>query len=416
MSQLRAGLEGTFLFLSITAAAFVTYLLMFPSVLLIGAHSKRVISWRRWYCCTLFGTYANFSAAMVQIICGTRIFFYSDSTFEDLASDGDVVVLSNQGGFISMIFAGWCYGAFTGMNEDMRMILHEKFRSIPLYGWTMQLLMYNFFSRDKEMQANIKEMQKKLEYRLKTASTGKTSVLLFPSSPKAAPRPSGFIACVETMRDLDRNDNQHAPSNLCAVHDLTLDFVHSTPSSFNGSNSARISRLQIPQEVHIAIHRCLVRDLPVDRTDLQEWLSNRFARKEGMITNRMQGSQDGGGSSRDDDQTSTPKWPKPLPNGDVIIHKRSSIIKMFSQCFLVVCVLVISSWIRAICTIFIILSIASRLIGGFDGAEFTLHGDMILAPKSPISPDIRDRASTDAMLSTESFLPHLFSSSHSKSE
>ena len=74
------------------------------------------------------------------------------------------------------MFAGWCYSSYFNLNSNLRVILKESLRSVPLFGWGMQIMMYIFLSRKKEK--DVPYIRKMLSYLLCTGCT--PSLFLFP--------------------------------------------------------------------------------------------------------------------------------------------------------------------------------------------------------------------------------------------
>lgn len=74
------------------------------------------------------------------------------------------------------MFAGWYYALYFDMNADFRVILKESLRSVPIYGWAMQIMMYIFVSRKRE--EDIPYLRKILSYLICTGHS--PSLLLFP--------------------------------------------------------------------------------------------------------------------------------------------------------------------------------------------------------------------------------------------
>ena len=77
--------------------------------------------------------------------------------------------------FIRM-FAGWCYASKFNLNSSLRIILKDSLRSVPLFGWAMQIMMYIFLSRKREM--DIPHIKRMLSYLLCTGAT--PTLFLFP--------------------------------------------------------------------------------------------------------------------------------------------------------------------------------------------------------------------------------------------
>lgn len=92
------------------------------------------------------------------------------------------------------MFAGWYYAFHLNLNADLRVILKESLRSVPIYGWSMQIMMYIFLSRKREQ--DIPYIRRILSYLLCTGHA--PSLLLFPEG-------------------TDLNENNKKKSNACKL-------------------------------------------------------------------------------------------------------------------------------------------------------------------------------------------------------
>ncbi len=370
----------SFAWLYIISAAFIMYILMLVPTSLMLIHSKRVISWRRYICSSLFNVFADFSAVILRDWCGTRMHFSSDESWEDLVKDNNVIILANHAGALDWIYASWCYGALVDRNADMRMILKDRLKGVPIFGWAMQILLYSFTSRDKDLITNIEHIHKSLKYLLLTGQN-RSSMLIFPESGTKATtqemnkifplRPSGFLTCIDAYRQVNNiqdssisnckynNENNidnknRSSNNGTAIHDLTICFKW------------RYGPI-IPSDVLIHVTRHDIETLPHKYHELEEWLKRCFERKVKLLQER-------GGS------------PDKVPHIDPRQRLRFSykkdnfsiVIAMLIPSIIVTFLLCISDVIRYLITLGVILTISSRALGGFDMVELSLHSDMIL--------------------------------------
>jgi Acyltransferase len=105
------------------------------------------------------------------------------------------------------------------MNADFRVILKESLRSVPIYGWAMQIMMYIFVSRKRE--EDIPYLRKILSYLICTGHS--PSLLLFPEG-------------------TDLNESNKKKSNACKFFRFFLNsnkiqidtiLVHCSPDLFS---------------------------------------------------------------------------------------------------------------------------------------------------------------------------------------
>ena len=142
-------IKGVAYFALLIAGAFSGLLLMTPSIVLLLLHSKTIIRWRRKYVELIGGIYFDYAAAVLMTLMGVKVYLYSDD--EEFLHDKGPLILCNHRTRVDWMFAGWCYAAYAHLNPDLRIVLKESLRSVPVFGWAMQLMMYIFLSRRREM-------------------------------------------------------------------------------------------------------------------------------------------------------------------------------------------------------------------------------------------------------------------------
>jgi len=215
----------------LTAGAFSAIVLCIPMMMLILVHSKRVIGWRRRYVSYVSGLYFDYAAALIYYIGGTKIHIYSECDTEILKKDKNALIICNHRSRVDWMFAGWSYGAYLKLNSNLRIILKESLRSIPVYGWAMQIMMYIFLSRKRDQ--DVPHIIRTLTYLLCTGPV--PSVFLYPEGTDLSegnkrksnayareknlpeleyvlyPKPSGFQCCLTTLKEkqdrINRNIN-----------------------------------------------------------------------------------------------------------------------------------------------------------------------------------------------------------------
>lgn len=142
-------LKGFVYFLLLIAGAFSGLLLMTPSIVLLLLHSKTIIHWRRKYVELIGGIYFDYAAAVLMTLMGVKVYLYSENS--SFLNDKGPLILCNHRTRVDWMFAGWCYAAYAHLNSDLRIVLKESLRSVPVFGWAMQLMMYIFLSRRRDM-------------------------------------------------------------------------------------------------------------------------------------------------------------------------------------------------------------------------------------------------------------------------
>ena len=406
--------------LIVVNACVLYVLVMLPTFTLLFVHSRRVIIWRRSYLQMCFSVFSDIVAALVCDVCGVVVNVYpaEGTSWELLQADGNVVVVSNNvpaaagiaGGISGWIFAACCYGSALGRSGDVRMILNDRLRGVPVFGWGLQVLLFVFVNRERRRDENIATIQRVFSFLLQTGQ-GRSSMLVFPLvrvgkgsinrsgerdstsphngdqlsnntqasalSPQLSStslsslsrfsteavkeglsvRPAGFIACVKQLRNVasiglgDSNAKQRprVPSaGPAAVHDICVSVDDNVSPS---SPQARGGIL--PSVVNLAIARYPLDDLPVSDADLGSWLEERCAAKS--------------------------------HSGQVVTENNKSRmdVMMLYATFAVVGSIIVTAlmllpWTRVVLTTLIIGSVAARAVGGIDIVDLALHGDMMV--------------------------------------
>lgn len=167
-------IKGMLFFSILTFGAFVSLCLLAPSMVSAPIHSVRVIKLRHWWTSVVSGLYFNFAAALITYFCGTKIFLYSSDPL--IKTDKGSLIVSNHRTRVDWMFSGWCYAALTNRNANFKVIAKDAMRSVPIYGWAMQAMMYIFLRRNRDL--DIPHISNTLLYLFNCGI--KPSIFLFP--------------------------------------------------------------------------------------------------------------------------------------------------------------------------------------------------------------------------------------------
>jgi lysocardiolipin and lysophospholipid acyltransferase len=231
-------LRGIVFIICFTAATFITSLFFFPTSLFLLFPSLRVTKLRRAYIGFVTSLFADYIAALIYFVSGTKIFIYSDDA-KILNEDKNVFVICNHRTRIDWIYCYWFYFPIIKIGEYMRCILKDALKSVPIYGWAMQMSLYVFLMRSKT--ADVPQIYNVVSFIRKTSK--RLSILIFPEGTDLSdsnlakshafsteknlrqykyvlhPKPSGFFACLQALR----------PANGGFVHDITIAYKDAFP-------------------------------------------------------------------------------------------------------------------------------------------------------------------------------------------
>ena len=81
------------------------------------------------------------------------------------------------------MYAGWCYASLINAATSLKIILKGALRAVPVFGWTMQLMMFIFLSRNRD--EDLPHISNVFSY-LHSVGT-QPSVLIFPEGTDLSP-------------------------------------------------------------------------------------------------------------------------------------------------------------------------------------------------------------------------------------
>jgi lysocardiolipin and lysophospholipid acyltransferase len=81
------------------------------------------------------------------------------------------------------MYVGWCYSSMINAADHLTIILKDPLRSVPIFGWATQLLMFIFLSRNRD--ADVPHIVRMLNYLY--AVEARPSVLIFPEGTDLSP-------------------------------------------------------------------------------------------------------------------------------------------------------------------------------------------------------------------------------------
>jgi hypothetical protein len=410
----------------VLSACVLYVVIMVPTLCLLLVHSRRVIMWRRAFACAGFAVFCDIVAALVCNVCGIHVSVSAagdEHAMEVLQRDGNVVVMMNTpppaafgggAGVWGWILGTCCYGSALRRSGDLRMIVNDRLRGVPVVGWATQALLFVFIGREKRRAVNIAAIKRAFGFLLCTGA-GRTAMLVFPMSRKkysgadgagadaganASPegegemvvRPSGFVACVERLREIDSvcerssgartNSSDSGSSNSggnngamvtrsgpAAIHDVTI----TTAAAEEGGI--------LPSSVHISIARHDLADVPTDGAGLGAWLTGRCEAKKAIVDVVAKGTSGAQVVSLDH------------------CGGRELAVQPYSQALLLGTAmalgLLLLPWVRVLVAALIIASVAARAVGGVDMVDLALHGDMVTNLHSCSVHDVSGRLKDD---------------------
>lgn len=400
-----------FLFL-LTFAAFSIWLFMLPiGLLLLFIHFKNILIIRRKILNFLSELFLDYAYFLLTVFCQTKVIIYTNNEiFSHHGHHGHLghrqegkyqdigLIICNHRTRIDWMYAGWCYGAILRINSHLYVILKDSLKSLPIYGWAIQLMHYIFLTRSKEK--DLPYIIKSINYLFQVAQS--PIIFLFPEGTDLSdsnlqrshvysrqngikelnqvlyPKSNGFSACLSTMRD-----------RQLLLHDMTVAYIDYNVNKRSSEKS--LLNGEFPREVHLFVQVYDIdKDIPREKAELDQWLRERFLYKEALLDEfyrqvKSTGSFEGDRiSSKDEVSVASDDVTISIPPR--LIYKSPDMTFTVTATGFITAVvtlsLIYSLWFRWIVTYFIIIAVSAKVFQGFDTIELALHSDMILDSSS----------------------------------
>ncbi|CAK4660374.1 unnamed protein product [Aphanomyces euteiches] len=220
----------------------------------------------------------------------TEIYIIGDkSRLECIASSERAVWISNHRTRIDWMLL-WSLGLRTNTLHHLKIILKNGLRSVPVFGWAMQMFQFIFLSRDwKQDEKNLTTLLTHLG-----ATRPNSSYLLFPEgtdlSPSNVEKSNAFaVAKGQVPRKYSLYPrttgwNHIFPlvrDNVDAVYDLTMCYIDHAPNDRPSEASLLSGRM--PSTIKILLERIPIETIPLDAASLRIWMEERFTAKEAIL-------------------------------------------------------------------------------------------------------------------------------------
>lgn len=142
---LRRRLSGLLFVLLLIGGALVSFIVLAPfiAIHLLATQWISFVQLRhRLVIRPVACLYFHFSAAVIHYLCGTKIIIHSDDSL--FLEDQGVLMACNHRTRVDWMYAGWCYTACMANNASITaMVLKKSLKIVPIFGWCMQLMMYD---------------------------------------------------------------------------------------------------------------------------------------------------------------------------------------------------------------------------------------------------------------------------------
>ena len=142
-------LRGYLWFSLICLSIFSIWPIVSLSMVLFLVPFRPILSLKKRFVYAFSGYIIDFWAALLMYLGGTKVYVYAKN--DSILSSGGNIIICNHRTRVDWMYAGWCFNLFTkNGNRKNHVILKDDLRTIPIFGWIMQLLMYTFLTRNRD--------------------------------------------------------------------------------------------------------------------------------------------------------------------------------------------------------------------------------------------------------------------------
>uniref|UniRef100_A0A8D0GFX9 Lysocardiolipin acyltransferase 1 n=1 Tax=Sphenodon punctatus TaxID=8508 RepID=A0A8D0GFX9_SPHPU len=238
-------------------------------------------SWYRWITDRVVATWLTLPVALLEIVFRAKVVITGDGFIPGERS----VIIMNHRTRMDWMFLWNCLIRYSYLRLE-KICLKSSLKSIPGFGWAMQVAAFIFIHRRWEDDKN--HFEKMLDYFCDIHEP--LQLLIFPEGTDLTantktrsneyaeknglrkydyvlhPRTTGFTFVVERLRE---------GNNLDAIHDITVAYPQNIPQT-----EKHLLNGNFPKEIHFHVHRYPIQTLPTSREELQLWCQKRWEEKE----------------------------------------------------------------------------------------------------------------------------------------
>uniref|UniRef100_A0A7M4EMD5 Lysocardiolipin acyltransferase 1 n=1 Tax=Crocodylus porosus TaxID=8502 RepID=A0A7M4EMD5_CROPO len=256
----------------------------FGSIFMLGPFLPLMFvspTWYRWIVDRIVATWLTLPVALLEMVFGAKVVITGDGFIPGERS----VIIMNHRTRMDWMFLWNCLLRYSYLRLE-KICLKSSLKSVPGFGWAMQVAAFIFIQRKWEDDKN--HFEKMLDYFCDIREP--LQLLIFPegtdltANTKARshefaeknglrkyeyvlhPRTTGFTFVVERLRE---------GNNLDAIHDITVAYPQNIPQT-----EKHILNGNFPKEIHFHVRRYPVHAVPTSREELQVWCQKRWEEKE----------------------------------------------------------------------------------------------------------------------------------------
>ncbi|KAJ8289601.1 hypothetical protein GJAV_G00003230 [Gymnothorax javanicus] len=277
-SGMAVSVRGLYFVLALFLGSF------FGSIFMLGPFLPLMLispAWYRWLTDRIVATWLTLPVALLELVFKVKVVITGDGFVPGERS----VIIMNHRTRLDWMFLWCCLLRYSYLRLE-KICLKAVLKSVPGFGWAMQVASFIFIQR--RWEDDRQHMENMLQYFCDIREP--LQLLIFPEGtdltentrtrsdefaeknglPKYEyvlhPRTTGFTFIVETLRKGD---------NLDAIHDITVAYPQNIPQT-----ERHLVLGLFPREIHFHVRRYEVLSLPRSGAELQRWCQERWAEKE----------------------------------------------------------------------------------------------------------------------------------------
>ncbi|XP_051471288.1 lysocardiolipin acyltransferase 1 isoform X3 [Apus apus] len=228
----------------------------FGSIFMLGPFLPLMFispAWYRWITDRVVATWLTLPVALLEMVFGAKVVVTGDGFVPGERS----VIIMNHRTRMDWMFLWSCLLRYSYLRLE-KICLKSSLKSIPGFGWAMQVAAFVFIRRKWENDKS--HFEKMLDYFCDIKEP--LQLLIFPEG-----------------TDL-------TGANLDAIHDITVAYPQNIPQT-----EKQLLNGNFPKEIHFHVQRYPIETVPTSKEELQLWCQKRWEEKEERLRHFYEGGK-----------------------------------------------------------------------------------------------------------------------------
>nr|XP_014353287.1 PREDICTED: lysocardiolipin acyltransferase 1 isoform X2 [Latimeria chalumnae] len=286
-------------------------------------------AWYRWITDRIVATWLTLPVALLEMVFGAKVVITGDGFIPGERS----VIIMNHRTRLDWMFLWNCLLRYSYLRLE-KICLKSALKSVPGFGWAMQVASFIFIQR--KWEEDKRHFEAMLDYFCDIKEP--LQLLIFPEG-----------------TDLTGD-------NLDAIHDITVAYPRNIPQT-----ERHLLMGSFPKEIHFHVCRYPVATLPTSSEELQNWCQQRWQEKEERLRAFYTGE-------RCFDAARRSKIPPCKSELRVLLVKCASLLYWTAFVLLAFALLYWYALVRWYCALTVVFfTLQQKAVGGLELAELACH-------------------------------------------